>query len=176
MARTPKKTDSKGRSTTYRPSVIDVVESYRGPATFTHIGELLGVSTQTVRRWMEEHDDFYQAFMRARHRSNDRVIGAMYTRAEGYDAVTKQVEELVPTGVDDDGNKVFEMRVTRRETTHVPGDVAAQKHIASKQMPNEWGPDSEEAELPAGFAEMFRRIEQTLGGQMIDITPEKDEG
>lgn len=95
-------------------------------ATVEELAEWFGVSASTINAWMHEHREFYYAVRDGRKLADARVAQALYTRAVGYEAKEKRIEQS------EEGVKVVDA------TKHVAPDVGAIKFWLTNRRPDLW--------------------------------------
>lgn len=163
MAEKKKTAKSKrGRPAVYGPAILRILSEFPEElsGTVTQLARHCGVEQRSINRWMEEHEDFYQAVMRIRRRADDEVEDSLWKRAKGYtiENPVERVEEedvwikasdlgdengKVPDLIDDQ-DKEKQVKGTKRKVsrttqfTHVPADGAVGKWWLQNRDPANW--------------------------------------
>lgn len=132
---------------------LGLIEAWvREGATEEELGERLGVTQKTLRRWAKEHDQLALALLRGRSGAAEQVENALYKKALGYN-VTVKVPMRVKKRVQDPETGCWEERevieMVEREK-HVPPDMKAVQFWLTNREKLRWqkapAPDDEEQE------------------------------
>jgi hypothetical protein len=132
----PKK--QSGRPEVYDPAMLERLAflaedprtlSVRGRISNAALGKFLGVSKETVRKWLDRAgNDFKEEFCKAVNEMQTRLNAgdikrSMIEKARGY----TQVKTICELREDDDGEE--KMKVVKTEKVIMSGDVAAAKLV-----------------------------------------------
>lgn len=149
--KTPAKRETRGRPPVDTSKFVDLLDAYSGPGTVTELLVLLGVSNQVFYAQMKDDVLFYEAVMRVRNRSDDRVEAGLYARATGY-AYEERSEKSTPNGLE----------ITTHEK-QLPADPGAAKMWLANRRPDRWREKVVvEIEGSAVYQTMLSAIEGTL--------------
>jgi hypothetical protein len=108
-----------GRPTDYRPEFAEAARKYSLlGVTNKRIGELLGVTRQTVDNWLRDIPEFREAIFDGRDRADAEIAASMYRRAKGYDV--RVVRREVSRRTDKKGELIEEHTRVIETTTHFP--------------------------------------------------------
>jgi hypothetical protein len=88
------------------------------------MAEKLGISDRTMDTWVKVHPELKDAIRPGKEFIDNLVEGSLLKRALGYDIV-EVTRENIQVGTNLDGTVKFRMKVTKRVTKHIPGEVAA---------------------------------------------------
>jgi hypothetical protein len=116
-----------GRPTAYRPEFVTQAEKLcKLGATLFDIAQFFEVSTRTISRWMNEHEEFCLAVKTGGAPADERVIASLFHRATGYSFESEKVFN-------------FQGQVVRAAVTeHVPPDPTAAIFWLKNRRPAEW--------------------------------------
>ena len=117
----------RGRPTAYRPEFVTQAEKLcKLGATLFDIAQFFEVSTRTISRWMNEHEDFCLAIKVGGAPADERVIASLFHRATGYSFESEKIFN-------------FQGEIVRAATTeHVPPDATAAIFWLKNRRPAEW--------------------------------------
>lgn len=77
-----------GRPTDYRPEHCEALgKIIEYGATDPQIAALFGVTVRTIRNWMDEYPEFFQAVTLAKMRADGTVERGLYNRAKSGDVI-----------------------------------------------------------------------------------------
>jgi len=131
-----------GRPTKFNDSMPVIFENcLKLGLKMDEICDFMGLSTETLYRWLEKYPSMKDAYQRGRV-ADAEVVKALYDRATGYRYTTKKVVEK-PEGVE-----------TTTTEHHIPPDVSAQKFILENRHPSKWKSKK--------HVEVSRRLEDVL--------------
>lgn len=119
-------TNSSGKSK-YRAEFADQAYKYclLGAKT-ADLAKLLNVSDQTIRRWLEEHDDFAIAVRDGGELADAEVAAKLFRRATGFSRLSRKVKR---------GPKGQEVTT---ESVYYPPDVAAAVWWLKNRQNDRW--------------------------------------
>lgn len=118
-----------GRPTLYKKEYDNqVYELALLGLTDVQIGNVFGVTKQTIINWKEEHPTFFYSLTQGKEEADGKVARAMYNRALG---VTITEEALTKDG------EVVKLK------KQLPSDTAAAKHWLANRQRNLWANNGE---------------------------------
>ncbi len=88
----------------------------------------LHISKATLNNWKNKHAEFLDSINKGKELINVLVEGSLLKRAIGFEFV-----EITKTR-----NTEGKLKITRKVTKYIPGDVAAQFIWLKNRKPNEW--------------------------------------
>lgn len=145
-ARAPAK--KAGYTPRYKPEFAEAAKAlcFVG-ATIAGLAEYFKVTEKTIKRWREAHPEFAEA-LKERVKADNRVIGALYKRAMGYE-YTETTREMHTFFFDEEGNEVGHMSdkaisvqrdlgVTKTVEKQVAPEVSAQVFWLKNRQPEQW--------------------------------------
>jgi hypothetical protein len=95
-------------------------------ATDYELADFFEVSTRTIYRWKNTHEEFCQAVKVGKEKSDDRVERALFNRAVGYSFESEKVFQ-------------FQGAIIRADTVeHVPPDPGAAMNWLKNRKPDVW--------------------------------------
>lgn len=101
-------------------------------ATDYELADFFGVSTRTIYRWKNTHEEFCQAVKVGKDKSDERVERALFNRAVGYSYESEKVFQ-------------FQGEIVRAATIeHVPPDPAAAFNWLKNRRPEQWRDKTEQ--------------------------------
>jgi hypothetical protein len=123
----------------YDPGICCSLGRYMALAgkTLSEIAAEFGVTDRSVDNWVKQHVEFREAVNKGRDLFDTLIEGSLAKRAFGYD-VEEVTREYVQVGVKLDGTAKMRMRVTKRVTRHIAGDVSAQQTWLNNRKPLDW--------------------------------------
>lgn len=116
-----------GRPTDYRPEYDEI--AYKLcllGATDAGMGEVFGVSEQTINAWKQKHPSFLESIARGKRVANAKVAGALFERACGYSHPEDKIMQYE--------GKTIIVATTR----HYPPDTAAISLFLRNREPELW--------------------------------------
>jgi hypothetical protein len=117
-----------GRPTEYKPQYCKEVEKLcRLGLIDKELAYVFGVSEKTLNTWKKKYPEFLQSIKKGKTLSDVKVVESLFKRANGY-SFTETTTELVK-GV---------MKVTKKVTKHIPGEVSAQCFFLKNRQPDKW--------------------------------------
>ena len=125
----------------------------RDGLTYEQIAHNMGITRQTLTRWVDKYDSIRNALKKSREIAIYEVENAMFKAAKGYDVTeTEQIETTAP-----DGSVTVQKRARKR---HIPPSTTAQIFILKNWRPNTWRdkpePDFKEDTVNDGFLEALK--------------------
>lgn len=74
-----------------RPSKLDdhegeIIQSAKSGMTIENCANAAGITEQTLYNWLDEHEDFFEAFKRARREGAQKLIQQGLHEGNGYDS------------------------------------------------------------------------------------------
>lgn len=109
------------------PRLNDIKKWSGEGATIKEIAEKIGVSYSGLKKYKKDHPELEAAFLENRGIADDKVLGAFFRKATGYE--TKEtIKERV------DGKLV----ITREVTREIAPDTEAGKFWLKNRLPEEW--------------------------------------
>lgn len=118
-------------------------------ATDKDLADFFGVSTVTIWRWQNEHEEFCNALKVGKSEADDRVERSLYHRANGYSF--EAVKIFMPAGA---AGPVY-----APYTEHVPPDTTACIFWLKNRRPEAW---REVTKHEHGGTIQFEKIERVI--------------
>jgi hypothetical protein len=123
-----------GRPTLYRPEYAEQARKlcllgYRDK----DLAEFFTVDISTINRWKVEHDDFRECVFAGKDIADGDVVDSLFTRAKGYDRVTRH--QAIAGG----------QIVMLEETKHIPPDPTSIKFWLTNRQRKLWSERTESA-------------------------------
>ena len=109
------------------PRLKDIKKWSGEGATLKEIAEKLGVSYSGLKGYKKKHPELEAALLENRGIADDKVLGAFFRKATGYEA-----KEVIKERID--GKLV----VTREVTKQIAPDTEAGKFWLKNRRPEEW--------------------------------------
>jgi len=147
------------RPTDYRESYVDGAKKLaKLGATDEEIADFFNISTRTLYRWKNTHEEFCQALKAGKEEADNRVERSLYQRAIGYER--DAVKIFMPAGKDDPVYAPYKEAVT--------ADTTAAIFWLKNRRSDEWRDKNETtmnvgdglAELLASVASSGKRLGQ----------------
>ena len=122
--------DMTGRPSKYDPGIHTQLVYWMAQKGLTdvQIAEELRISESTLNLWKKKHAEFSESINKGKDLINVLVEGSLLKRAIGFEYV-----ETTRTR-----NEEGKLKITRKVTKYIPGDVAAQFIWLKNRKPNEW--------------------------------------
>lgn len=98
----------------------------------TEMAEALGISTDTLDRWLKEHPELAAAYALGRDDATDHVERSLYARATGYSHPSEKI--VVVSGGPGMGSSVERVPIVEQ----YPPDAAALKLWLTNRRPEHW--------------------------------------
>jgi transcriptional regulator with XRE-family HTH domain len=97
----------------------------RAGLTLEQMAEELGIASGTMDKWRAKHPELKDAMKPGVDFVDALVEGSLLKRALGYEVV-EVIRERVPVGFNGTVPTRWAMKITKRLSKHVPGEVGAQ--------------------------------------------------
>jgi hypothetical protein len=156
---------------------LELVEGWaRNGLSNEQISLNLGISGNTFKKFIRNHEELEEVLYRGREDANVLVENALFKRCIGY-SYTEVTKERCKV-YDEDGKWTgqYEMRVTKKITKHIVPDVTAQKYWLEHRMPDRWATIAEDHSevVDDGFIDALKRAAREVweDGNGEDSTPE----
>ena len=129
----------------------------RNGLTDEEIAHNCGVGVSTLKAWKVQHQDIQDALKEGKEVIDLMVENALLKRALGYEYI-ETTHERVKVGVDDDGQPIHEMVVTKTVTKMVIPDTTAQIFWLKNRKKAEWRDNAERIEMEREKLELAKRL------------------
>jgi transposase-like protein len=107
--------------------------------TISAIARKMGISPSTFYYWMNEHEEFRNAFEEGRRTVDEDVESSFFKVCMGFKEVVKKPQKIKRTEFDERGRKIeYEEIVDVEEEVYIKPDVTAQKFYLTNRMPEKW--------------------------------------
>lgn len=128
-----------GRPPTYKPEFAEqAAKLCKLGATDYELADFFEVTTRTIYRWKNEHEEFCQAVKVGGEPADERVVRSLYNRAVGYTFESEKVFNA--SGV-----------IVRASTLeHVPPDPGAAMNWLKNRKRDEWS-DNRHVSIEGGI-------------------------
>ena len=95
--------------------------------TDTQAAEYMGISERTLNYWKKQHEEFLQAYKNGSDEKSEKVVGALFKRALGYDYEETELIE------DDKGGVI-----TKVKKKHMAANPVSIFFWLTNKRPDEW--------------------------------------
>ena len=129
----------------------------RGGLTEEQIAKKCSVSPSTLSEWKNKFPEIAEALKEGKEVIDTLVENALLKRALGYEYI-ETTHERVKVGVDDDGQPIHEMVVTKTVTKMVIPDTTAQIFWLKNRKKAEWRDNAERIEMEREKLELAKRL------------------
>ena len=129
----------------------------RNGLTDEQIAHNCGVNRDTLSTWKKTHPDISDALKEGKEVVDLLVENALLKRALGYEYI-ETTHERVKVGVDDDGQPIHEMALTKTVTKMVVPDTTAQIFWLKNRKKAEWRDNAERIEMEREKLELAKRL------------------
>ena len=109
----------------------------RNGLTDEQIAHNCGITSVTLREWKKKLPSISSALKEGKEVVDILVENALLKRALGYEYI-ETTHERVKVGVDDDGQPIYEMALTKTVTKMVMPDTTAQIFWLKNRRPERW--------------------------------------
>ena len=130
-----------------------------------------GVAYSTFRGWRDKFPALSAALKEGKEAVDILVENALLKRALGYEYI-ETTHERVKVGVDDDGQPIHEMALTKTVTKEVIPDTTAQIFWLKNRKKAEWRDNAERLEMEREKLELDKRL---TDAQIRKIEKETDD-
>ena len=129
----------------------------RGGLTEEQIAKKCSVSPSTLSEWKNKFPEIAEALKEGKEVIDTLVENALLKRALGYEYI-ETTHERVKVGVDDDGQPIHEMALTKTVTKMVIPDTTAQIFWLKNRKKAEWRDNAERIEMEREKLELAKRL------------------
>ena len=129
----------------------------RGGLTEENIAKKCSVSPSTLSEWKNKFPEIAEALKEGKEVIDTLVENALLKRALGYEYI-ETTHERVKVGVDDDGQPIHEMALTKTVTKMVIPDTTAQIFWLKNRKKAEWRDNAERIEMEREKLELAKRL------------------
>ena len=129
----------------------------RGGLTEEKIAKKCSVSPSTLSEWKNKFPEIAEALKEGKEVIDTLVENALLKRALGYEYI-ETTHERVKVGVDDDGQPIHEMALTKTVTKMVIPDTTAQIFWLKNRKKADWRDNAERLEMEREKLELAKRL------------------
>ena len=129
----------------------------RNGLTDEQIAHNCGITSVTLREWKKKLPSISSALKEGKEVVDILVENALLKRALGYEYI-ETTHERVKVGVDDDGQPIYEMALTKTVTKMVMPDTTAQIFWLKNRKKAEWRDNAERLEIEREKLELDKRL------------------
>ncbi len=140
--------------------IVNTVFNHSGNATARELAADLGVSANTLNRWMKEYPEVDAAVREMRSYVDDAIESALAKRAQGYSVPYEEISDG-PKGT-----------TTKTGHTHIPADVGAAKFWLANRRRDKWA-ERQVIEVEGGLKVALLHAAEALNldaGEWKDVT------
>ena len=113
--------------------------------TITAIARHMGISPSTFYNWMNEYEEFRNAFESGRQTIDEDVESSFFKMCVGFKETVKKPQKVKRTEFDDRGRKIeYEEIIEVDEEVYIKPDVGAQKFYLTNRMHQKWKNDTKD--------------------------------
>ena len=129
----------------------------RNGLTDEQIAHNCGIGMTTLNTWKAKYREIREALKEGKEAVDILVENALLKRALGYEYI-ETTHERVKVGVDDDGQPIHEMALTKTVTKMVIPDTTAQIFWLKNRKKAEWRDNAERLEMEREKLELAKRL------------------
>lgn len=129
----------------------------RNGLTDEQIAHNCGITSVTLREWKKKLPSISSALKEGKEVVDILVENALLKRALGYEYI-ETTHERVKVGVDDEGQPIHEMALTKTVTKMVIPDTTAQIFWLKNRKKAEWRDNAERLEIEREKLELDKRL------------------
>ena len=113
--------------------------------SIAQIAKKMKISARTFYRWLEDYEEFKEAFEEGRETVDGKVETSFIKMCIGYKETVIKPQKIKRTEFDERGRKIeYEEFIDVKEEVYIKPDVGAQKFYLTNRKPEDWRNDTKD--------------------------------